>query len=56
MTAFSKDRLIYYFFYGLVKSLKIALIILVGYVIMTLLLDFPMWMTALVVIGIIILI
>ena len=56
MTEFQKDRIIYFFFYALVKCLKIALIILVSYLIMTQLLEFPLWMTALVVIGIIILI
>lgn len=56
MTAFQRDRIIYYVFYSLVKLLKIALIILLSYLVMTYALEFPLWMTALVAIGIIILI
>ena len=56
MTAFQRDRIIYYFFYGLFKVLKIALIILMSYLVMTYLLEFPLWMTALVAIGVVILI
>lgn len=51
-----KDRFTYYFFYLLLKFAKIGFIVLVSYFVLTMLLDFPAWMTALVVIGIIILI
>ena len=56
MTAYEKDRLVYYFFYGMMKLLKVALIVLVSYFVMTYVLDFPLWMTALVAIGVVILI
>ncbi len=56
MTALQKEKIIYYFFYGLVKLLKVALIVLVSYLVLTYILEFPIWMTALIAIGIVILI
>ncbi|MBR1838406.1 MAG: hypothetical protein IJ786_02500 [Bacteroidaceae bacterium] len=55
MSSFQTDRFVYFFFFGLVKVLKWALISLASFFVMTYLLEFPLWMTALVAIGIIIL-
>ncbi len=56
MSDIQKERLVYLFFSGMLKALKIALIVLMSYFFMTYLLEFPLWMTALVAIGIVILI
>ncbi|MBR4552253.1 MAG: hypothetical protein IKH52_00395 [Bacteroidaceae bacterium] len=56
MTELQRERIVYLLFSGLLKALKIAIIILMSYFFMTYLLEFPLWMTALVAIGIVILI
>ncbi len=56
MDSTQKEYLVYILFQGLLKLLKVALIILASYIVMSLLFDFPLWMTILVAIGIIILV